>query len=86
MNRPNCSAGGLNSPALKHELARGIDDLENGRHQTYHETNALQLAEEWGDMEINDLNMQTTFPETLKNIALLKFKNTTLVHKKKKNG
>ena len=34
--------------ALKREIAKGIHDLENGRYQTYDETNAMQLAEEIG--------------------------------------
>jgi len=34
--------------ALKREIARGIDDLENGRYRTYDATNAKQLADEVG--------------------------------------
>ena len=34
--------------ALKREIARGIDDLENGRYRTYDADNAILLAEEVG--------------------------------------
>jgi hypothetical protein len=32
--------------ALKRELATGLDDLNNGRHKTYDESNVMLLAEE----------------------------------------
>jgi len=34
--------------ALKGDIAGGIDDLENGRFQTYSESGIMQLAEEIG--------------------------------------
>jgi hypothetical protein len=34
--------------ALKREIAKGIADLDNGRYQTYDETDAMKLAEEIG--------------------------------------
>lgn len=34
--------------ALKRDLEKGIDDLVNGRYQTYDDSNALQLAEDIG--------------------------------------
>ena len=34
--------------ALKGEIAKGIEDLENGRYRTYDAANAMQLAEEIG--------------------------------------
>ena len=34
--------------ALKRDIASGIDDLENGRYQTYSEANIMQLAEDVG--------------------------------------
>ena len=34
--------------ALKGDIASGIDDLENGRYQTYSEANIMQLAEDVG--------------------------------------
>jgi len=34
--------------ALKGDIASGIADLENGRYQTYDDTNVMQLAEDVG--------------------------------------
>ena len=34
--------------ALKKDVARGIDDLEGARYQTYADTNVMQLAEDVG--------------------------------------
>jgi hypothetical protein len=34
--------------ALKHELAVGIDQLEQGRYRAYDDTNVIRLAEEAG--------------------------------------
>ena len=34
--------------ALKNDIASGIDDLNNGRYQTYGDTNVMQLAEDVG--------------------------------------
>ena len=34
--------------ALKREIAAGIEDLEQGRYQTYSEANVMQLAEDVG--------------------------------------
>jgi len=34
--------------ALKHDIAIGIDDLENGRYRTYTDANVMQLAEDVG--------------------------------------
>ena len=34
--------------ALKREIATGIEDLDNGRFQTYSEANVMQLAEDIG--------------------------------------
>ncbi len=34
--------------ALKSAIARGIEDLANGRHQTYDATDVMRLAEEIG--------------------------------------
>ena len=34
--------------ALKRDIASGIDDLNNGRYQTYSDSNILQLAEDVG--------------------------------------
>ena len=36
--------------ALKREIAKGIDDLENGRYRTHDAANAMQLAEEVGQL------------------------------------
>jgi len=38
--------------ALQRDIATGISDLENGRFQSYSETNALQLAEDIGGSAI----------------------------------
>ena len=38
--------------ALKRDIARGIADLDEGRHQTYDETDAMKLAEEVGQKQI----------------------------------
>jgi hypothetical protein len=35
--------------ALKRDLAVGVDDLEQGRYQTYNESNVMQLAEDIGN-------------------------------------
>jgi len=35
--------------ALKPDLARGIEDLEQGRYRTYDDSNIMQLAEEVGE-------------------------------------
>ena len=34
--------------ALKRDIASGIDDLNNGRYQTYSDSNILQLADDVG--------------------------------------
>jgi hypothetical protein len=34
--------------ALKRDLAVGIDQLDNGRYQTYDDANVMQLAEDFG--------------------------------------
>ncbi len=34
--------------ALKQDIAIGIDQLDNGRYQTYDDANAMQLAEDVG--------------------------------------
>jgi hypothetical protein len=34
--------------ALKRDIAAGIEDLENGRYQTYSESDAMRLAEDIG--------------------------------------
>lgn len=34
--------------ALKYQIASGIDDLNDGRYQTYDDTNVAQLAEDVG--------------------------------------
>ena len=34
--------------ALKQDIAKGIDDLENGRYRTYSDTDVMQLAEDVG--------------------------------------
>jgi hypothetical protein len=34
--------------ALKRDIAAGIEDLEQGRYQTYNESNVMQLAEDIG--------------------------------------
>ncbi len=34
--------------ALKRDLAVGLQDLENGRYQTYNESNVMQLAKDVG--------------------------------------
>lgn len=34
--------------ALKRDLAAGIDQLDNGRYQTYDDANVMQLAEDVG--------------------------------------
>ena len=34
--------------ALKRDIATGIEDLDNGRFQTYSEANVMQLAEDIG--------------------------------------
>lgn len=34
--------------ALKRDIAAGIEDLENGRYQTYSTSDAMQLAEDIG--------------------------------------
>ncbi len=34
--------------ALKRDLAVGLNDLEQGRYQTYNESNVMQLAEDIG--------------------------------------
>ncbi|HEX4351151.1 MAG TPA: hypothetical protein VH251_12225 [Verrucomicrobiae bacterium] len=34
--------------ALKRDIAAGVEDLENGRYQTYSDANVMQLAEEIG--------------------------------------
>jgi len=34
--------------ALKGDISRGIDDLNNGRYQAYDDTNVMQLAEDVG--------------------------------------
>jgi len=41
--------------ALKGDIARGIDDLENGRYQVYSEANVMQLAEDIGNAGRNRL-------------------------------
>jgi hypothetical protein len=34
--------------ALKRDIAAGVEDLENGRYQTYSDANVMQLAEDIG--------------------------------------
>lgn len=34
--------------ALKYQITSGIDDLDDGRYQTYDDTNVMQLAEDIG--------------------------------------
>jgi hypothetical protein len=34
--------------ALKRDIAAGVEDLENGRYQTYSDANVMQLAEDVG--------------------------------------
>jgi len=48
--------------SLKREIAHGIDDLENGRSQTYDANNAVQLAEEVGHYGRQRLNFNTSKP------------------------
>jgi len=52
--------------ALKRDIARGIADLDEGRYQTYDETDAMKLAEEIGRYGKRRLNWKLASPETLK--------------------
>jgi hypothetical protein len=36
--------------ALKRDIAMGVDDLEQGRYQTYSDRNVMQLAEDIGKL------------------------------------
>jgi hypothetical protein len=50
--------------ALKHDIAIGIDDLENGRYRTYTGANVMQLAEDVGRVGRERLRKTRKNPKT----------------------